>query len=234
MKKPLIGIVGRPMLNDENTTLIGVLESYRKAIIKSGGIPFLILPNQDLIYKEAIPKDTIDLTNEEKNELIEELNLCDGILMPGGDKMFEYDRFICDYALKKDIPLLGICMGMQVLARVCSGSEDNINILINSSINHRQVGKDYVHDIIIKKGSRLDSIFSKRTMKVNSRHVMQIPLNDNYEVMAYSEDGVIEAIDIPSKFAFAVQWHPESMIDYDQDAIKIFDYFIEKINLQTK
>ena len=43
MKKPLIGIVGRPMLNDENTTLIGVLESYRKAIIKSGGIPFLIL-----------------------------------------------------------------------------------------------------------------------------------------------------------------------------------------------
>ena len=95
--KPIIGIVGNEDYSYLNRNSIGVFENYRKAIIKSGGIPILVLPPQLIDYHEISLKDCLNLTEDEKEMLITQLKLCSGILIPGGTKMFEYHIFICDY-----------------------------------------------------------------------------------------------------------------------------------------
>ena len=100
--KPIIGIVGRCDKSYLDKTTICVFDNYRKAVIKYGGIPILILPPQDIDYFNSNPKDLDRLTNEEKNILIKQLELCNGIIMPGGNKRFEYDNFICDYCKNKN------------------------------------------------------------------------------------------------------------------------------------
>ena len=64
---------------------------------------------------------------------------------------------------------------------------------------------------------------------VNSRHNEHIDSVDNFVVSAISEDGIIEAIEDKNKnFVLGIQWHPESMLDYDIYACDIYKYFINK------
>ena len=50
MKRPIIGVVARPYITDNNREVLCILESIRKSILKAGGIPKIILPTQDMIY----------------------------------------------------------------------------------------------------------------------------------------------------------------------------------------
>lgn len=117
MKKPIIGIIGRGYLENDDS-IMKLNEEYRLAIIKSGGIPLMILPTNDLKYGETLPRDAGYLIEEEKEDLYRVLTLCDGFLMPGGSRWYQYDEVICKYALEKNIPILGICLGMQILGNV--------------------------------------------------------------------------------------------------------------------
>lgn len=231
-KKPIIGIVGRPDITKDEDLIISVGENYRKAVIKKGGLPLLILPPQDIKYEEFRPRDAIRLTDEEKKDLIIMINMCDGIIMPGGHKWYEYDEFICNYAIDHNIPLLGICMGMQLMGKI-----DNIKSNLigdttfknDTSLNHDQKEQQYVHKVNIDKNSFLGKIIQKDMIEVNSRHNYHIKNANLFKVVAYSEDGLIEAIELPSNnFALGIQWHPEKMIEYDENADKIFDEFIKK------
>lgn len=84
-QKPVIGIVGRFDTVTEDYNVMCCYENVRKSIIKKGGIPLLILPNQDVKYED---KDIDELTNEEKNDLIKVIDLCDGILIPGSYRLY--------------------------------------------------------------------------------------------------------------------------------------------------
>jgi putative glutamine amidotransferase len=231
-KKPIIGIVGRPDITKDDEMIVGVGEAYRIAVIKKGGLPFIILPPQDIKYEENIPRDIAGLTDEEKKDLIRMINLCDGIIMPGGYKWYEYDIFICNYAIDNNIPLLGICMGMQLMGQVDnikSNLVGDTNIKNDTIIDHNQKDVQYVHKVNISKGSFLYKILGKDVIEVNSRHNYHIKNVNFFNVVAYSEDNLIEAIELPSNnFALGVQWHPEKMIDYDENADKIFVEFMNK------
>lgn len=231
-KKPIIGIVGRPDITKDDDMIMSVGEAYRKAVIKKGGLPILILPPQDVIYEEIRPKELVRLTEQEKDDLIEVISLCDGIILPGGHKWYEYDVFICDYAIENNIPLLGICMGMQLMGQI-----DNIksklvvetNIKKDTTINHNQKDVQYVHKVNIDVNSFLGSILGESAIEVNSRHNYHIEHANLFKVSAHSEDGLIEAIELPANvFALGVQWHPERMIEYDKNAEKIFEKFINR------
>lgn len=183
--KPIIGIVARKVNN-----IYKINQSLVNKINKVGGIPILILP-----------------TNF--NDLDKVLNLCDGIIMPGGKEIFDYDKYICEYAKKKDVPILGICLGMQVM---CS------EYLDNTKCNHQNI----VHRIVTKSGSIVNKTVGD--VFVNSRHNECITNSNDYIVTAYSLDGTIEAIEYPyNKFNIGVQWHPE---DLETDEL-----FIEFINV---
>ena len=88
MKKPIIGIIGRGYLENSDS-IMKLNEEYRLAIIKSGGIPFMILPTNDLKYGETLPRNAGYLTEEEKEDLYKILSLCDGFLMPGGSRWYQ-------------------------------------------------------------------------------------------------------------------------------------------------
>jgi putative glutamine amidotransferase len=109
-----------------------------------------------------------------------------------------YDRFIYDFCLKKDIPYLGICLGFQVMT-------DKIEIVDNHYNKY--------HKIYINKDSKLYKIYNKELLFVNSRHHYRVVKTNNF-ISAKSIDGVIEAIEVLNKkFIVGVQWHPEDLND---------------------
>lgn len=227
MVKPIIGIVGRPNKTKDGYNTIDVFEKMRKAVIKNGGIPISLLPVQDVEYEDSVPREIPELTTDEQDILKTMINLCDGIIMPGANKLYQYDFYIYGYAYEKNIPVLGICAGMQLM-----GIYDNNGSAlkeISSNINHLNIEEQYAHDVSVDMSSPLYSIFGKSSFAVNSNHKYMVDKVNELKVAARSNDGVIESVYAPEKrFVLGVQWHPEKMIEYDARQNKLFKYFIEK------
>ena len=226
-KKAIIGVIGVPEHNDEGDPLIGLYKDYKNAIITSGGFPFMIPPLLDIDYYSTRLRDVPELTEDEKKTYREMIDMCDGIIMQGGYRIYNYCEYILNYAIEKDIPVLGVCMGMQLLAKIDNGDyclEEN-----DTDINHRQPRVDYVHNVNILEGTMLKDIVKEEEIKVNSKHRFHVKGVNNFRISAYSEDGLIEGIELPGKkFVIGVQWHPEKMINYDPAAHRLFARFIEE------
>ena len=70
---------------------------------------------------------------------------------------------------------------------------------------------------------------------VNSYHKRHVTENHIYQTVAYSEDGLIEAIEYPSDtFNIGVQWHPERMNDFDEPSQKLMEYFVNECSINKK
>ena len=156
------------------------------------------------------------------------LDLCDGIIIPGGNKIHPYHFKILDYAINNNIPLLGICMGNQVIGLYSAGS-NNEDDLVRVD-NH--FGNDITHNINIKKGSLLYKLFSDK-LEVNSRHNFKVEeVNLPFKVSAYSDDKIIEGIEYidDEHFIMGVQFHPE---DLDNTEC-LYNYFLKEILKRKK
>lgn len=194
----LIGILDRlENLGNNN-------ERYIEAIKRFGGTPLLIgIYNQEL------------------------LSLCNGLLITGGNTKEPSDDLFIRYALDHDLPLLGICQGMQSMALY---QTDNHLVPVE---NHHK-GEGYQHEVFFKK-SRLGEILGKNQIKVNTYHYQTVKESKCFTIVGRSEDGVMEALENSSHpFQIGVQWHPERMIDYDYDNRKIFEEFIACAKKNTK
>lgn len=230
MKRPIIGIVGRSRMSDTGFCLMATPESERMAVINAGGNPILILPPQQLEYEKCMEgspsaSEINRLTEEELSMIYEQIDLCDGIVLPGGSMMFEYDRKICEYCHKKDIPLLGICMGMQVM---CTYDRSVKLEKIESEIQHKDLEGEYTHFVDIVSNSKFYHLIDQTHFMVNSRHLYQVMDPGSMTVVAKSEDGVIEAVEDPErKFFIGVQWHPELNYINDDISKKIWKNFID-------
>jgi len=178
------------------------------------------------------------------------MELCHGLLTPGGnypfpqewygeaDDMspphprFQFECKITQTALHADIPVLGICAGMQVMAGIHGATfYPDLHREIDTAIDHlnERPAEQTAHSIAIAPASRLHRILGRNEIPVNTAHkeaIKQIP--DDIIVSARAGDGVIEAIEIPEAgFALGVQWHPEFFIkDGDADFL-IFKAFVE-------
>ena len=234
--KPIIGIVGRCQNND-GYSLIGVVDQLRNAVIKCAGIPILILPTQ-LIEYDNIKEDTPNkLTEEEKEDLIRQIKLCDGIIIPGGTKIFEYDKFICKYTIKNDINTLGICLGMQIAvieyARNVAGITDAHSGEFDELCRHKVI--DFMpgqsedidkggtlrlgaYPCVIKSGTTMARCYG--TDRISERHRHRYEFNNDYReklmesgltLSGLSPDGrIVEMLEIPEHPWFvATQAHPE-------------------------
>jgi putative glutamine amidotransferase len=112
-------------------------------------------------------------------------------------------------ALKRDIPVLAICRGMQLLNVALGGT------LTQHIEGHRRRGEPDAHSVHIREGARLASILKTGEYRVNSRHHQSVAnLGKDLVSTATAPDGVIEALELPGKnFALAVQWHPEDRLE---------------------
>lgn len=176
----------------ENTKELDI--NYLNAVSDNGAIPVLI--------------------NENNLELIK---FCGGILLTGGDEKGSLDDYLIKYALDNNLPLLGICQGMQSMALYNTN-----NKLVNVS-NHYKC-----EHIINIEDSKLKNIIGKSEIIVNSYHHQQVLSSKEFKVTARSYDGVIEALESSNDiFQIGVEWHPEKM--NNEDSKKIFREFIGKI-----
>ena len=231
MSSPIIGIVGRCETNDLNYPTMSIVDYYRNAILKNGAVPIGILPPQQIEYFNQRVSETELLTLEEKRILDKQLSLCDGILLPGGYKTFEYDTYIIDYCIRNNKPILGICLGMQVMASFGKKRDNGLPALDNeknneNGINHRCESRE-VHKVRLDKSSKLYKIMEKEEIVVNSLHRYHVVEPKLYTTVGYSEDNLIEAIEYKeNKFNIGVQWHPERLLDKKEEN-NIFSEFIK-------
>lgn len=196
--KPIIGVITRSSISNEGHNTNIVYDDIVKCIINNNGIPIGITLTQN--YKEIV-------------------NLCDGIIFQGGDDFESYDLETLKYIYDINKPVLGICLGMQLMGVLFDGVMIDIN-------NHKKKNL-YVHGVTINKNSKVYNIFKTNNIKVNSRHKSVIK-KTRLNVVGISNDGYIEAIeDSNKKFFIGVQWHPENMVYYDKLQNNLFKSFID-------
>lgn len=192
--------------------------NLRKAVIECGGIVVGITPSN---YKCSY-NYLYNVLDDENDDMISLLKICDGVIFQGGDDYYEYDKEALNYCIINDIPTLGICLGMQLMA---SYKEDNICLVDN----HYYPYSTHIHDVEIMNNSKLYSIVKSDVINVNSRHKMQVENSGIYNVAAKSLDGVIEAIEYnKNTFNIGVQWHIEDLL-FDAKNKRIFDHFMYEI-----
>jgi putative glutamine amidotransferase len=132
-------------------------------------------------------------------------------------------------ALGRNIPVMGICGGQQLLAVALGGTLiQHIPDTIPDALAHEQPNprNEPGHDIAIRAGTILHKIVGSDSMAVNSAHHQAVrDAGPRALVNATAPDGVIEGIEDPdAKFCLGVQWHPEFLIDPGDR--RIFDALI--------
>nr|WP_099192408.1 gamma-glutamyl-gamma-aminobutyrate hydrolase family protein [Tepidibacter mesophilus] len=237
-KRPIIGISGSMMI-DSGGMFPGyersyVNNDYIQSVIRAGGIPFIIPMGEcDEVIKQQV--ETIDglilsgghdvdslLYNEEPTQKL-------GEIYPKRD---EFDYRLIEYAMGKDIPILGICRGMQILNVANGGSlYQDLSFIDGCYIKHWQGNQSDVatHNVDVEKGSKLSSIIGN-TFKVNSFHHLAVKdVAKGFNVCARAKDGVIEAIEKDGDtFVVGFQWHPEMMSKNNSKMQGIFKRLVEE------
>ena len=198
--RPIIGVVCRfEKISEVNNAMV-IYENVIKAVKQSGGEVIGLVDSQDSI-----------------------LRLYDGIILQGGNDISLMDLKIINYCYINDIPLLGICLGMQMLALAFDGQMLDL-------IDNRHMDKinRFVHSVTLDEASKLYDIVRQRYILVNSRHYSYIK-NTKLNISGISDDGYIEAIEDKNKrFFVGLQWHPETTFEYDIVSKKIFKTFIDE------
>ncbi len=187
--------------------------AYPGAVARGGGAPLIVPPFSSERDVEAI------------------LDRVDGVVVAGGPDIdpslygqaphpelgptdVGLDRFeigLVRRALERDLPLLGICRGAEVLNVARGGT------LVQHIEGHRQQeeGRIPTQDVRIEKGSRVAEIAGATRLRVNTFHHQAVDaLGGGVRAVAWSDDGVVEAIELEGlDFAIGVQWHAEGLID---------------------
>ncbi len=138
------------------------------------------------------------------------------------------------WALDADLPILGICRGIQLLNVAAGGSlYQHIPAQLPQAERHNyrlaEVAWDQpTHRVRLAEGSLLARVLGATEVMTNSYHhqaVKQVAVG--FRTVAWADDGVVEGIEHPDRrFAVAVQWHPEGMFRADPFARRLFEAFV--------
>ena len=223
----VIGVPLRYQHLEDGRCINYLSEKLRLTLQKAGAYVFPIAPVQNVYYMDTRGKDFLPLTDEEKIIIEKSLDYIDGMLFPGGNKFTPYDRYLLERCIDRDIPVLGICLGMQMIS--CYQKEVNL-IKNETEINHKQESDDELtHKVRIKKDTLLYDILGQEEIMVNSFHNYHGEENNLFNTCAISEDNIIEGIELEGKrFILGIQWHPEISYDFDENSKKIIDEFIRR------
>ncbi|MBQ0074898.1 MAG: membrane dipeptidase [Prevotella sp.] len=230
-RKPVIGLTANH--SDIDVTL---RDAYHKQIVAAGGVPVIIPPVTDV------------------SVVVNTLQHLDGIILTGGG---DYNPLWCGeepspklhninavrdsaellitrLAYNRQIPMLGICRGIQTLAMALEGhvaqdiAERKDAITSDKPVKHSQDADrtEATHTVTIAKDSTLYNIHRAECIAVNSFHhqVVDEP-GKHFSAVAYSSDGLIEAIESSeNKNIMGVQWHPEWL---GEEGLPLFKWIVD-------
>ena len=228
----LIGVV--PSWEEQNKITIN--QDYLDAVYQAGAMPVLLPITFDTQHLERF-LDQVDgllLTgglDVDPSRYGEKKLPCCGTCSACRDRM-EFP--LCRMALERNIPILAICRGMQVLSCVLGGTLwEDIAVQSESTLLHARYDAPdtAVHEVSVRPGTLLHSIVATDVLPVNSRHHQGIRrLGEGLEITATAPDGLAEAVELPGKrFVLGVQWHPESLSKKTPAQQAIFDAFVHAV-----
>lgn len=223
MTKPIIGIVTKHFDKDYVRPDMYIRDEVKQAVFDNGGVAIgILLPRDEKLTVNDNWNN--NLTEEEFNNLITQINLCDGIIFQGGGACDNYEIIAAKYCYDNNIPTLGICCGQNVMVRALGGTTKRMD----NPEDHQQQDKAYVHSITLNEDSRIYKIINKREIMVNSRHKKITVTHPKLNVAATTKEGYPEIVESPDKtFYIAVQFHPESLYKFDENMNSIFKAFID-------
>ena len=234
-RQPVIGITGN--YGDRACKLN---EGYYKQVIRAGGTP-VILPPTD--HREALLSalDGIDALLLSGGADINPLYCGEEPSPRLGDVNAERDLpelLLCRLAFNRQMPILGICRGIQTMA-VALGGKVAQDISQDQQVKHSQQAdrSEPTHTVVLDPDSTLYNIYAPvvectsdnttPTLFVNSFHHQAVSdAGPHFRVAARAKDGIIEAIESKEeKPMIGVQWHPECM---DDDQLPIFRWLVSE------
>jgi putative glutamine amidotransferase len=185
--------------------------TYSLAVQRAGGIA-LILPPDDVVAESP---DTL-------------LDLIDGLVLAGGSDIDpgsygaqphpetrgtwpERDRFeiaLGTRALERDMPVLGICRGMEMINVIQGGT---LKQHLGLELHRHTPGVFTDHRVRLEPGSLAERVVGAEHTEVKSAHHQGVDeIGEGVVVSGHADDGVVEALELPDKsFAVGVLWHPE-------------------------
>jgi putative glutamine amidotransferase len=233
---PIIGVTIWKELNDNNVYQ-KVNEANLNSISHNGGIPIMlpITNNEAIIDKYLEMVDGIFFTGgEDINPLIFGEEPINGL----GNIEYDRDDFevkLYKKAAKINMPMLGICRGMQLMNVAEGGGTVYQDIYSQrpSTNNHSPkftFGCNEYHSILIEENSKIYQIFKTKEIKTNSYHHQAVrDIADGYKATAFAKDGIVECIESENlNFAIGVQWHPEVMYNKFPLFNNLFKAFIDE------
>lgn len=202
---------------------------YPQAVKQAGGFPILL----PLAYSSAVVRRYLDQI--------------DGLVIVGGDDVdprlygekrrrgtgtvygprLYFERKLYKEALRRKLPILGVCYGMQLINVLEGGTLfQDIKRDAKSNLSHRDK-KHPFHKVRLAVKSRLGKIFRRKLMEVHTDHHQAVSrVAPGFRPVAFAEDGIIEAIECDRKEILAVQWHPERMLQ-NSDTQRLFEAFVQ-------
>lgn len=225
MNKVIIGIVAKYKDGDENEKRVDsrIRNEVKQAVFDNGGIAIgIISPNCEM---QPSGDDWIKYNDLiDKEDIISQIKLCDGIILQGGNANEAFEPFIAKYCYDNDIPCLGICAGQNSVVRGLGGT----TYKIPNPEKHNRPYDDYVHNIHIDKSSIFYNIIKKDEIMVNSRHKRAIEESPLLDKVGFCEDGYADVVESKNKkFYIGVRFHPESLYKIDENMNNIFKSFIK-------
>lgn len=233
--KPLIGITPSPTLDTlpHGTFLRHAMNAaYVDAVVEAGGVAIVVPP--------------------QANNLPTLLDRLDGVLLSGGGDIAperygdgrvhpktygvspardEFELRLARSAIERDLPLLGICRGIQVLNVALGGTliqDIGDEHPADPPVTHRQqeagLAADDIGHRVAFRGGPVAALFGASDVGVNSFHHQAIDrLAADLMSAGESADGIVEAVVLPDRaFVVAVQWHPELMVRRHDEQRRLF------------
>jgi len=234
MPFPIIGLTTYNDNNQYGFPIAALMHKYVQAASEAGGIPVLIPSG---------------LTEDARRALF---NRMDGILFTGGGDIsiehfggeahprivsMDAERDAVEIALLKAAarggkPFLGICRGFQVMNVALGGTlYTDLGDQMPGALKHDYdsgTQRQFMAHVVKVKESRLAGILGETDFQVNSLHHQGAKvLGAGLQAAAYAPDGLVEAVELSNHpFGFAVQWHPEWLLEFDH-ARRLFAALVE-------
>jgi putative glutamine amidotransferase len=205
---------------------------YENAIARVGGRSVLITPTSDPARVEAILDDVDALLLTGGGDVDPALY--------GGDARTawlvdrhrdEFEIHLIQAAIQRDMPILGICRGIQILNVAHGGTIRDLGEDEALSEHHGiDLDSFTAHDVTVEPGTKLAAVIGAGARRVNSFHGLAVgQVGAGLRVCATADDGVVEGIERPDRtFVIAIQWHPEISSLADEKRLALFAALVHR------